>query len=135
MLKAFDAPTREECTAQRPASNTPTAAMTLLNDPTFVEAARVFAQSIVPTAKNDSQRLSNAYAAAVSRLPSDSEQVLMLSQLNKWKADYEADKVGAEQLIQIGTKPRDQTIAAPELAAWTNICRAILNLNETVTRN
>eukprot|EP00913_Durusdinium_trenchii_P008903 g8369.t1 len=70
MLKAFDAPSREECTAERPRSNTPIAAMTLLNDPTFVEAARVFAARILRNAgPSTDARLDYAFRLAVSRTP------------------------------------------------------------------
>ena len=81
MLKAFDAPSREECTAERPRSNTPTAALVLLNDPTFVEAARVFAERIVRKGGTDmASRLKFAYREALSREPTPAEMDV-LSQL------------------------------------------------------
>ena len=73
MLKAFDAPRREECTASRPKSNTPLAALALLNDPTFVEAARVFAERITQTAGDDKDHVAFAFRQATSRLPNDEE--------------------------------------------------------------
>ena len=100
-----------------------------------IEAARVFAENVIRSAENDSQRLSNAYAAAVSRLPLDSERVLLFAQLGKWRTDYQADKDAAAKLVGVGTKPRDPAFDASELAAWTNICRVILNTSESVTRN
>ena len=71
MLKAFDAPSREECTAQRPRSNTPLAALTLLNDPTFVEAARAFAARVLkqPADWSDEERIGYAVKLVLSREP------------------------------------------------------------------
>ncbi|MGA1238537.1 MAG: DUF1553 domain-containing protein, partial [Limisphaerales bacterium] len=78
MLKAFDAPSREECTAQRPQSNTPLASLTLLNDPTFVEAARAFASKILLNAEPSTQaRLEYAFLHALSRQPDHTELPLL----------------------------------------------------------
>lgn len=146
MLKAFDAPSREECTAQRPQSNTPLAALTLLNDPTFVEAARVFAEQVLTAGlKDDAARLRWAFEECVTRPPSEAESVLLLRFLDKNRADFAARPQGAMELLRVGLTPvRDEQDAAAsvgpgieltELAAWTALCRALLNLAETNTRN
>jgi hypothetical protein len=135
MLKAFDAPSREECTAERPKSNTPLAALTLLNDPTFVEAARVFAERIVESeGPTDSDRLAFAYQSAVSRNPDQLEEELLLKLLKKNREHYRDHPQDAASLLKTGQA------AAPdpkegEIASWTSVARAILNLSETNTRN
>ncbi|MCC9607125.1 PSD1 and planctomycete cytochrome C domain-containing protein [Blastopirellula sp. JC732] len=136
MLKAFDAPSREECTAQRPQSNTPTAALVLLNDPTFVEAARAFADRILTAGpQEDAQRINFAYQLALSR----DAQPLELEVLTKVLADnreiYQADPKAAASLLNVGIQPPDKKANAAELAAWTQVARVILNLDETITRN
>ena len=105
MMKAFDAPSREECTTQRPQSNTPLAALVLLNDPTFMEAAKAFAAKIV-TQGGDSygKRLTYAFEEALSRPPDQFEEKTLV------------------QLID------DRDSANPE--SWTPLARAILNLAE-----
>jgi hypothetical protein len=134
MLKAFDAPSREECTAQRPRSNTPLAALVLLNDPTFVEAARVFAQRVM-TKGDDTARIEYAFRQATSRKPDEFERGVLLKLLVKERARYKADPKAAGELVRIGLAPVPKDADVSELAAWTAVCRAILNLNETVTRN
>ena len=137
MLKAFDAPSREECTAERPRSNTPVAAMNLLSDPNFVEAARVLAERILREASqaDDTARLDFAYQLVLSRKPTDEEQKTMQSLLTFAKKDFSQRPDAAKQFIGVG-----QTTAAAnhnpiELASWTSISRALLNLSETTTRN
>ena len=136
MLKALDAPSREECTVQRPRSNTPLAALTLLNDPTFVEAARVLAERILHEggASTDS-RLDDAFRRAVSRRPDDHERNLLSRLLAASREAYEADEAAAEELLATGQAPVAADIDTVELAAWTAVARAILNLSETITRN
>lgn len=135
MLKAFDAPSREECTAERPKSNTPLAALTLLNDPTFVEAARTFAERIVEEGgKSDSGRLAFAYQMAVSRNPDDYEEKLLLDLLKKNRDHYRAHPEEAGPLLKTGQAPVPDS-NAEELASWTIVARAILNMSETNTRN
>jgi hypothetical protein len=137
MLKAFDAPSREECTAQRPRSNTPLAALTLLNDPTFVEAARAFASRIITNApdKSEQSRLNYAMQHAVSRLP-DIQEVAALRQLLQTSTSYyQANPEEAQKAVAIGLSARSQQITAVELASWTTVARAILNLDEAITRN
>lgn len=141
MMKALDAPSREECTAKRPRSNTPTAALVLLNDPTFIEAARVFAERIVREggAKPES-RLRFAFKIALSREPDGEELAALQELLAVTRADYASNTVAVSELLAVGLKPVDselvgESIDRVELASWTAIARAILNLNETVTRN
>jgi len=135
MLRAFDAPTREECTAQRPRSNTPLAALVLLNDPTFIECARVFGQRILGwAARSDAERVEIAFREATSRLPDITERAALLKLLAKSRVRYNDDEKAAEALVRTGLAPVAKDLDVVELAAWTCVCRAILNLNEVVTR-
>lgn len=135
MLKAFDAPNREECTAQRAESNTPLAALTLLNDPTFVEASRNFAERILAEGgKTDVSRLNFAYEVAVSRKPDSYETKLLTQLLESNRTRFTADPSEAEKLLHTGLAPTPQSKTI-ELASWTEVARAILNMSETTTRN
>ncbi len=136
MLKAFDAPSREECTAQRSVSNTPTAALAMLNDPTFVEAARVFAvRTLHEGGQTDVQRIVWAFRQAVSRHPQEAEQAVLAELLATHRAYFQAHPKEAQKITSIGLTQAPRDIGSAELAAWTSVSRAILNLNETITRN
>jgi hypothetical protein len=136
MLKAFDAPSREECAAQRPRSNTPLAALTLLNDPTFVEAARVFAARVVDNGgESFDQRLEFAFRSAVSRPPDEYERGLLLKLHEERRRETASDLAGARALTVSGQAPPAKELDPAEHAAWTAVARAILNMSETNTRN
>jgi hypothetical protein len=135
-LKAFDAPTREECTADRPRSNTPLQALVLLNDPTYVEAARAFAERIVREGGSDTRsRLEYAYRQALSRSVRPEEAKLVEGLYQRHLESYKADIKSAEALLHVGDHPLPATMDVAELAAWTSVARVILNLHEMVTRN
>jgi hypothetical protein len=135
MLKAFDAPSREECTAQRPRSNTPLAALVLLNDPSFLEAARVFAERILREGgpKCD-ERLDYAFRRAVARSPDSVERKVLTELVLQSQCEYAADGDAARKVVSVGQAPRAAGLDVVEWAAWTNVARAILNLAETNTR-
>jgi hypothetical protein len=134
-LLAFDAPTREECTAERPRSNIPQQALALLNDPTYVEAARVFAEKIVKTGgANPAARIQWAVNHALSRPATDDEQKVLGELFAKHSAHYANDVEAAKALLSNGTAPVPKDVNVSELAAWTSVARAVLNLNETITR-
>ncbi|MBS0205742.1 MAG: PSD1 domain-containing protein [Planctomycetes bacterium] len=134
-LLAFDAPSREECTADRPRSNTPQQALTLLNDPTYVEAARVFAGRIIKEGgATDDARLTWAFRRAVSRSPQATELAILQKLLSKHREEFRANAAAAEQLPKTGLAPVPEAVDKSELAAWTSIARTMLNLHETVTR-
>jgi hypothetical protein len=136
MLKAFDAPTREECTAQRPQSNTPLAALTLLNDPTFIEAARGFAERALESdTHSDAERLAWAFSAAVVREPLAAEVDVLQQILTENRAAFRKSPDDAKELLSVGLLQPTVEVDAVEVASWTEVCRAILNLAETNTRN
>ena len=132
MLKAFDAPTREECTAQRPQSNTPLASLILLNDPTFVEAARVFAEKIIKEGgeKFDS-KVAYAFGKSVNRKPTLRE----LSVLSKLYAatvkDARSNPKQMALLNKNGIAKIDSKVDDVELAGWNAVARVLLNMSET----
>ncbi len=133
---AFDAPSREECTAERPRSNIPQQALVLLNDPTYVEAARVFALQIVEgDGTDDRERIRRAFRRATSRAPRDDEVDVLLDLLEAHRESYASDPQAAAALLGVGATPAPASVQAARLAAWTSVARAILNLHETVTRN
>jgi hypothetical protein len=131
----FDVPSREECTANRTISNTPLQALDLLNDPIFVEAARCFAQRIVKDGgSNDADRLTWAYHQALSRPPTEQERAVLETLLQKHLKEYDADRKAAGQLVATGEEPVVKGLDVVQVAAWTNVARAIINLHESVTR-
>ena len=136
MLKAFDAPCREECTAERAVSHTPQQALVLLNDPTFIEAARVFAVRLVESADSPPEdRLRRAWRIALSREPVERELRGLLDLYAQELAEFQADPESARQLLSVGLSRAPANVDAAELAAWTSVARVILNLNELTTRN
>jgi len=128
-MVTFDAPTREECTVNRSNSDTPLQALDLLNDPIYVEAARVFADRIL---KNGG--LDWAFLRALSRKPTAQERSTLDELYRKSLARFKAAPADAKQLIQVGDAPMSSNTPA-ELAAMTTVARVILNLHETITRN
>ena len=135
-LKAFDAPTREECTADRPRSNTPLQALVLLNDPTYVEAARSFAERIMRDGGSDvASRLNFAYRWALSRDVRGDESRLLQALYERHLAGYQADPKSAEDFLHVGDCPLPAHTNLSDLAAWTSVARVIFNLHELVTRN
>lgn len=134
-LLAFDAPNREECAALRMRSNTPKAALVLLNDPTFVEAARKLAErALVEADGGDDQRIEFLWRQALSRAPDSAERALLQGLLDRRRADYRADPGAAKDLLAVGIAPRDVSLDLAELAAWAATARAVLNLHETFAR-
>jgi len=135
MLANFDAPSREDCVASRTVANTPQQALTLLNDPTFVEAARVFAADLLQAKPpTDAARLSTAFHKALARAPKPREQQSLFAFLQQMRIAYHERPQDAQNLIKVGIAPLDKTSDPIELAAWTSVCRVLLNLNETITR-
>lgn len=134
-LLTFDAPTREECTVNRVNSNTPLQALVLLNDPIFVEVARVFAENILRTPGKWDGQIDWAFDRALNRAPGKEERKI-LAQLYKTNlARFRSHPSDADQLLSIGEAPLPAEPKKAELAAMTMVARALLNLHETIARN
>jgi len=134
-LLAFDASTREECTVERPRSNTPQQALVLLNDPTYVEASRVFAEKIIASSGKTPDRIQTAFRLALQRTASDAEIEILTNLAAKHRTHYEANPKDAQAILGVGYAPATPTVQPAELAAWTSVARTVLNLHETITRN
>lgn len=136
MLANFDAPSREDCVAARTQANSPQQALTLLNDPSFVEASRVFAASLLADAKRstDAERLDRAYRRALARVPRPSERASLLDFLGRMREAYQSRPGDAARLLKVGNAPAPSDRDLNDLAAWAEVCRVILNLHETITR-
>jgi hypothetical protein len=135
-LLAFDAPSREECCAERNRSNIPQQALVLLNDPTYVEAARAFAaRMLTESPGSPDERLTWAWQAALQRDPTDDERRTMQQLLELHLSVYRADPPAAEALLQVGLTPIPESLDKVELAAWTHVARVLLNLHEFITRS
>jgi len=134
-LLAFDAPSREECTCERPRSNIPQQALVLLNDPSYVEAARVFAERVVreggPT---DEAKLAYAYRRALQRQPLPDEEKILLDLLRRHEAQFQADPKAAGELLKTGEAKPPTDLALHQVAAWTSVTRTLLNLHESINR-
>jgi mono/diheme cytochrome c family protein len=134
-LLAFDAPSREECTVERPRSNTPQQGLVLLNDPTYVEAARALAEKTLREAgKSDAGRLDFAYRQVLGRRADTHEASVLLPLLERHLKQYRSDKEAANAILSVGQAPVGKDVDRPTLAAWTSVTRVLLNLHETITR-
>lgn len=134
-LVTFDAPDREVCTVRRSRTNTPLQALVLMNDPTYVEASRKFAERVMKQEKTSEARLAFAWRLATARPANDRELGILKRTLERQLAAFAQDPKAAEALLRVGESPRDESLGGPELAAYTIIASVILNLDEVVTKN
>jgi hypothetical protein len=131
----FDAPKREVAVSRRAVTNTPLQAFVTLNDIAYVEAARVFAQRLLKHGGvNADTRIMYAYRTALARFPTARERQVLKALYEELRAGYAQDAEAAKKLVSVGEWPRPQGVETAELAAWTGVCNAILNLDETITR-
>ncbi len=135
-LSTFDAPDREKCTARRGTTNTPLQALVLMNDPTYVEASRVFAErDLRESGPTDSDRIRYAFRLALDRDPSTKEAAVFEGLYRKEIVHYDTDRAAAAKLVSIGEMKRNPKLDPAELAAWTLVTSTILNMDETITKN
>jgi hypothetical protein len=135
-MLAFDAPSREECCAERNRSNIPQQALVLLNDPCYVEAARALAVRILQEAGSSEPRvrLQKGWQIALQRAPREEELQTMLPLVEQHAAAYAKDPAAAQALLKVGGAPLPQGLQETELATWTHVARVLLNLHESITR-
>jgi hypothetical protein len=134
-LATLDAPDRETCTVRRSRTNTPLQALVLMNDPTYVEAARKFAERILREGGDSTEgRLSFAFQCVTSRPPTAVELAVLARILERQQEVFRADPGAAKKLLAIGESPADAALDSVELAAWAMVASAILNTDEAVTK-
>jgi hypothetical protein len=133
-LSTFDAPDREKCTARRAVTNTPLQALALLNDTTYVEAARALATRVMREAgTNPAKRIDRAFILALARPPAANEAKIVADLARQKLVDYRKSPEEARKLISVGESKVSAADPA-ELAAWTMAMSVILNLDETITK-
>jgi uncharacterized protein DUF1553 len=133
-LLTLDANTREKCVVRRSRTNTPLQALVVLNDVTYVEAARALAALTLKQPADDELRLRAMFRGAVSRWPEPFELQVLADLLARQRRAFVAEPAAAEKLIQVGASPRASSLDPGELAAWTLVAQTILNLDEVITR-
>ena len=131
----FDASNRNVCTVKLPRTNTPLQALALMNDITYVEAARKLAErTLIEGGETTDSRLTFAFRIATSRPPTPDERTLLTQALSQMQTHYNQDPAAANKLIATGDSPRDPRLNPTELAAHTALMNLILNLDETMTK-
>lgn len=135
MPALFDAPSREECCVERGRTCTPLQALATLNDPTFAEAARVFAQRILLEGPADPDgRLTFAFRTALARFPSKEEMAVLQEHHAKFLGRFRDSRADASKFVHVGHYPRAANLDIVEHAAMTAMAAMLLNLDETITR-
>jgi hypothetical protein len=131
----FDAPDREKCSARRTLTNTPLQALVLLNDTTYVEAARSLAtRMLLEGGKTPTSRLAYGFRTATARHSTPRELAILKTALDAELLNYKRHEDKAEALLKNGESPLDPRLNKQELAAWTTVASMILNLDETITK-
>ncbi|MFM1995714.1 MAG: hypothetical protein RLZZ111_101 [Planctomycetota bacterium] len=134
-MLAFDAPSREECCAERTRSNIPQQALALLNDPSYVEAARAFAVRIITEGgAGPEERMAWGWRQMLQRLPRVEEMETVMPLYRRHLDAYRADPAAAAAFAKVGLAAVPAGVDGVELAAWTHVSRVLLNLHETITR-
>ena len=131
----FDAPFRETCALRRSRSNTPLQALNLLNDPTYVEAARFLAQRMIKEGGTSIEsRLTHGFRLLLGRKPSSQEIQVLAAAVERSIKDFTKDAEAAKQLLSFGEAKTDDKLSPAELAAYTTVASTLINLDETITK-
>jgi mono/diheme cytochrome c family protein len=130
----FDASTRQICNVKPSLTNTPLHALTTLNDPTWVEAARVFAANLIRHTPDIDARFTLAWRRCLTRDPNPADLSRLRQMLQRQLDHYQADPASAKKLLTVGSAPTPPELDAIHHAAWTSVCLAIFNLDACLTR-
>jgi hypothetical protein len=130
----FDASNRQACRVRVQPTSTPLHALTTLNDPTWVEAARVLAERCCKASADPDVRLTRAFRQVLGRMPTEQDLVILRRAYEKQLRTYAASEEAAKALLSVGAAPRDESLNLAEHAATSAVCLAILNLDEAMTR-
>jgi hypothetical protein len=134
-MLAFDAPFREACTLRRPRTNTPLQALNLMNDPTYVEAARLLAQRMMTEGGAGTEaRLTLGFRLVLARLPRPAELAVLTRAYEHSLREFQADADGAKQLLQVGEVRNDAKLDAARLAAFTTVATTLLCMDAAITK-
>ena len=142
----FDAVKRDACTVTRASTTTPLQALTLLNDPVYVECAKMLGQRMLKDkealgrardlkeTEKDAKRLAYGFRLCVSRAPTIQETQVLQKLLNDQRAHFKADAAAAKKLVGVGDAKIDEALDPAEAAAWACVGNALLNLDATIRR-
>ena len=135
VMITFDAATREACTVRETRTNTPLQALTLMNDVTFLEAARGLAQRVlIEGGATPEKRLRLAFRLATARMPKPNEEEILRNDLDHNLDVYHRDPQAAVKLLTEGESSVNEKLDVSELAAYTGVASLILNFDETITK-
>lgn len=134
-FSTFDAPDREKCTIRRTVTNTPLQALVLLNDPTYLEAARMLAERVLKeSGKNDTRRAALAFELVTLRTATAAELRLLTRLAKQQRAYFLRTPKEAQALLKNGESKYDETLPISELATWTLVASTLLNLDEAISK-
>jgi hypothetical protein len=134
-MMSFDSSTREVCIVRMGITNTPLQALTLMNDVTYVEAARRLAERMMTEGgETPDSRIAYAYLLATAHRPRPEAQAILLNGFRQHLDRYQADRAAALELVSQGQSARDETLDVTQLASYTMVANLILNFDGTVTK-
>lgn len=135
-MMAFNAAEREVCTVRKDLTTTPLQALTMMNNMTFIEAARFIAERMVREAgPRAAQRLDHGFRLILNRAPTPNERRTLIKNFNEYRKEFVAEPKEALALLGIGSSTRDRELRAVDVAAWTMVANTILNLDEAISTN
>jgi hypothetical protein len=130
----FDTASRMTCVVKPTRNNSPLHALTTLNDVTYVEAARALADRVMRASPDSDERVSLAFRLVLAREPSERERLLMKTCRDRARERFNREPGSAEELLKDGELKQSRALDSVDQAAWTAGCLALLNLDETLTK-
>jgi hypothetical protein len=131
----FDSPNREVCTVYESRTNTPLQALDLMNDVTFLEAARKLGERMMQKGgASPASRINYGFELLLARPPKDAERQILINTLDRFEAKYRSEPKAAEEYLAYGESRRSSNVDIADLAAYTAVASLLVNLDETVTK-
>lgn len=130
MMLSFDAAERHYCVVKRQKTSTPLQSLVIMNDPQFVEASRVLAQQMLARGRSVEDRISYAFLALTGRRPRPGEVEILRQLFEEEYQHFRQVPEKARELLAVGEYPVDESLQAPELAAYTVVASTIMNFDE-----
>ncbi|MEM1067381.1 MAG: PSD1 and planctomycete cytochrome C domain-containing protein [Planctomycetota bacterium] len=133
-MMSFNAAAREVCSVQTESTNTPLQALTLMNNKTFIESSRLFAERLLRLDETLASKLHKGFREATGRIPNDAESAILLETYGRVLQHFESNPSAAKELLSVGEQEPDGSLPIHEYAAMTMTASIILNLDETISK-